>query len=201
MRTPQSRFVDRLLVKRPCRPHPAAKPVQSARTRRRRGFTLLEMLISLVIIAMLLAAVAVAMHGVLLSYSENARIAEVVQTSRVVLHRMMSEVRTADAIDTDYNRLSIIPPVNGEGITQIEYQLTEGVLTYQRTINGDTSSQPLISAGENVQLLSFNVSRETAVDGEGQTYTRSVTAQLTLKSGENAFPITASACPRRNLPY
>ena len=166
-----------------------------------RAFTMVEMLISLAIIGMLLAAVAMAMHGVLLSYRENAKIAEVVQAARVVLHRMMSEVRTADAIDTDSSRLSIIPPVNAEGITQIQYQLADGVLTYQRTISGQESSQPLIATNEDVQLLNFSVSRQTAVDGEGQTYTRSVTAQLTLKSGENVFPVTASACPRRNLPY
>ena len=112
-----------------------------------------------------------------------------------------SEVRTAEAIDSDSQRLSIIPPPNGDGITQVEYELTEGVLHYRRTIGASESSYTLISSTDGVQVDDFTVSRETAVDGEGMTYTRSVTARLTLRSGSNVFPVTASACPRRNLPY
>jgi hypothetical protein len=153
------------------------------------------------IIAALLTAVAVATHAVLLNYAENTEIAEVVQAARVVLYRMMSEVRTAEAIDSDYQRLSIIPPANGDGITQVEYELADGVLYYRRTVSGSTSSYTLISSSDAVQVDTFTVSRETAVDGEGMTYTRSVTARLAMRSGNNVFPVTASACPRRNLPY
>ena len=97
--------------------------------------------------------------------------------------------------------LSIIPPANGEGLTEIEYVLDEGVLYCHRTVNGDQVTEPFISSDGSVQIEQFTVTRETAVDGEGLTYTKSVTAGLGVRSGANTFHVTASACPRRNLSY
>lgn len=169
--------------------------------RKANAFTIAEMLIALAILAVLLAAVAVAFHGSLMSYAENQKIAEVVQASRVLLQRIMTEVRTAEAIDTDSQRISIIPPLNGEGLTEIEYVLDGEVLYCRRTINGDQVTEPFISSDGPVRIDQFDVTRETDVDGEGLTYTKSITASVGLRSGENAFQVTASACPRRNLAY
>ena len=168
---------------------------------RPRGFTIVEMLISLAITALLMAAVAGAVQAVLMSYTENMSIAEVAQASRVVLYRMMSEARTADAISIGSHRLTIIPPANEQGIDQIEYELSGGVLSYRTTVDGNTTSQAVVSAGQSVEIVAFTVTRQTAVDGEGVTYTVSVTAQLTLQCGKETMPITASACPRRNLTF
>lgn len=165
------------------------------------AFTIAEMLIALAILALLLAAVALAFHGSLMSYSENQKIAEVIQASRVVLHRIMTEVRTAEAIDVDSQRISIIPAANTQGLTQIEYVLDGDVLYCRRTVNGAEVVEPFIASDGAVRIDEFTVSRETAVDGEGLTYTRSITASLGLRSGENTFQVTASACPRRNLTY
>lgn len=170
-------------------------------TRKNSGFTLIEMLVAVAILAMLLASVGVALHGALLSYHENEKIAETMQVARVVLNRLVSEVRTADAVDSDSGRVTIIPPVNSEHVTEMEYELNGGVLYYRRVVMGTQESQAFISSDENVQVESFSVTRETDVDGEGVTYTTSLTVQLVLRSGANRFSLTASACPRRNQEY
>jgi len=138
-------------------------------TRKNNGFTIIEMLVAVAIVAMLLATVAVALHGSLVSYRENEKIAETVQVARVVLNRLVSEVRTADAVEYGPQRVTIIPPANSEQVTEIEYELDGGVLYYRRVVMGTQESQEFISSDENVQV--------------------------------ECFPLTASACPRRNQEY
>ena len=167
----------------------------------RTGFTVIEVLLALTILAILLSAVALAMQGGLKCFDESEQIAQLIQTSQVVLNRMMSEVRTAQAVDTDTQRISIIPPENDDGITNIEYELVDGVLYYRQTINGEQTSQELISSDDAARVISFTVSRETAIGEDDLIYTRSVTATLKLQAGDNQFTITASACPRRNMNY
>lgn len=165
------------------------------------GFTVIEVLLALTILAILLSAVALAMQGGLKCFDESEQIAQLIQTSQVVLNRMMSEVRTAQAVDTDTQRISIIPPENDDGITNIEYELVDGVLYYRQTINGEQTSQELISSDDAARVVSFTVSRETAIGEDDLIYTRLVTATLKLQAGDNQFTITASACPRRNMNY
>ena len=167
----------------------------------RTAFTVIEVLLALTILAILLSAVALAMQGGLECFDESEQIAQLIQTSQVVLNRMMSEVRTAQAVDTDTQRISIIPPENDDGITNIEYELVDGVLYYRQTINGEQTSQELISSDDAARVVSFTVSRETAIGEDDLIYTRSVTATLKLQAGDNQFTITASACPRRNMNY
>ena len=167
----------------------------------RRGFTIVEMLMALTILAILLSAVAVAMHASLKNYGENTKIAELTQASRVVLNRMMSEIRTTDGVDSASQRVTIIPPTNPEGLTEIEYELNGGVLYCRRTVSGVQTSESLIASDEEVQVTGFSIVRETGIDGEGLTYTKSVTTRMDLESGGNTLSVTASACPRRNLAY
>lgn len=165
------------------------------------AFTVMEALLALTILGLLLAAVAMSMQAGMKNYGENEKIAQLIQTSQVVLNRMMSEIRTAQAVDTDTQRISIIPPENDDGLTNIEYELVDGVLYYRQTINGEQTSQALISSDDVAKVVSFTVSRETAIGEDDLIYTRSVTAALELQAGDNQFTITASACPRRNMDY
>jgi len=167
----------------------------------RAGVSLVEMMLALAVMAALLAAVAVAMQGVFQAYNENQKIAEVTQVARAVLHRMMKEVRTADGVDSASQRISIIPPANGAGVTAIEYELVSGTLYYRQTVGGVETSEPLIAADGDVQVTAFNVSRQTDLDGEGVSYTKTLTAELALTVGENPFQVTASVCPRRNISF
>ncbi|MDY7009651.1 MAG: prepilin-type N-terminal cleavage/methylation domain-containing protein [Planctomycetota bacterium] len=168
----------------------------------RRGFTIAEMLIALAILAMILSAVSIAMHASLQNYGENTKIAELTQTARVVLNRMMSEIRTTDAVDSASQRVSIIPPQPDPGnLTEIEYELDGGVLYCRRTVSGTQTSEPLIASDEDVQVAGFTITRETDIDGDDIEYTKCVTVRLDLQSSGNIFSVTRSACPRRNMEY
>ncbi len=182
----------------PVRP---ARRLSGGRTGTAPGFTLVEVLIAMVIMALLLAAIALATKAAMHGYTENAKIAEVTQTSRVVLHRIMREIRTADAVASDPQAVSIIPPENEEALSKIEYALENGTLYSRRTVAGSEESIELISSEGSVQVQDFSISRETDIDEEGLSYTKSVTARLELRVGENTFHVTASACPRRNLEF
>jgi len=165
-----------------------------------RAFTLVETLIVLVLMALLLSAVGAATHGVLTSYVENAKIAEVTQAARVILQRMMKEVRTADAVTATAHHVLIVPPDNPEQVTQIEYELDGGTFFRRQTVAGVVEPVALVTSGEDLQVLEFAVSRVTAMDGAVE-YTVSLTARLSLKIGSNPFIVTASVCPRRNLTF
>jgi len=177
----------------------------TARTRRRAarpaGLTILEMMLALALIGVLLLAVAAAMQAVCVGYGENQEIAEVTQTARVVLHRMMKEVRTAEAVWSGSASVCIIPPDNAEGLEIVEYELLDGTLHYHRCVNGVESTVSLIAADGNVQVTRFEISRQTALDADQVEYTQILTAKLGLKVGANPFEVTASVCPRRNTSF
>ncbi len=170
-------------------------------TRRRgKGLTVAEMLIALALLAALGGAVAAASHAFLQAHSENVRLADLAQRGRVVLKRLAGETRTAVAVDIGTSRLTIAPAPNGEGLTQLEYELDGGTLYYRRTVNGTETSYPLVDAAGDVRVGTFSVSRVTATDKDGVQYTRSVTVQLTLTDadGRNSLPVTTTATLRRN---
>ncbi len=167
---------------------------------RRRGVSLVEMLLAVALLAVLLAAVAAAVQASVQGYRENERITAMTQAARSVLSRMMREVRTADAVDSTTNTLAILPPSDGSGVTSIYYQWSGGVLTYSRTTDGVTTSEALLGGSAPVAAQSFTVSRQTgAIDG--WTYTKSVTASITFAVEGRTFAVTASADVRRNQQY
>jgi len=167
----------------------------------RGGFGLIELLLSLAIMAMLLAAVSAAIHTSLKSYQENQKIAAVTQSARSILDRMMRDVRTAAAVDSAATELTIIPPDDGSGLEQLKYDFTGGVLYYRRTVSGQTTSHVLLGSGDEVTVSDFTVTREVGQDWQGTPCTKSITASLSLAAGGYTFSVTASAAPRRNQLY
>ncbi|MFA5422883.1 MAG: prepilin-type N-terminal cleavage/methylation domain-containing protein, partial [Phycisphaerae bacterium] len=59
------------------------------------GFTLVELLISLLITGMLLAAVAVALNASAINYRENEKMYLTINSARQALERMTRELRNA----------------------------------------------------------------------------------------------------------
>ncbi|MBN1804200.1 MAG: type II secretion system protein [Sedimentisphaerales bacterium] len=59
------------------------------------GFTLIEVLISLAIVGMLLAAVTVALQASVMNYTENEKVFKNINTARQALVRMTTQIRTA----------------------------------------------------------------------------------------------------------
>ncbi len=166
--------------------------------KKNRGFTLVEALLSLALLATLLASVAVAVHASLQSYTANDRIASITQASRVILSRMMSEVRSAANVNSSATQLTITPPDDGSGLQQIQYEYTGGQLHYRRTVNGVQSDHVLLGDGaDGIVISAFSIVREDSNEG----IPLSVKARLVLTKGTASFGVTASAAIRRNQEY
>jgi prepilin-type N-terminal cleavage/methylation domain-containing protein len=169
------------------------------RRTRHHGFSLVELLIAVAILAALLTAVAAAMQASLQSYSENEEIAEATQLARGILDRMSRELRTADQVQWDGTSLIIVPPANDDNIEQIWYSAGDGGLYYTVFVNGNGTTHTLVGPDDEAVVTAFSVMRETGVDWQGETCTRSVTARLGLAVDGQTFAVTTTTAPRRNL--
>ncbi len=164
------------------------------------AFTLIELLLALSLLSTLMVAVGVAVDASLYSYAENEKIADFNQVARVILTRMSHEIRTAAAVDSTDSEITIIPPGGGD-VTQIQYAFEGGTLYYRRTTGSGMTESVLVAGDENVHLTTFYVIRETGLDWQGLSCTKSLTIRMGFTSGGETFWITASASPRRNQLY
>lgn len=162
---------------------------------RQHAFTLVELLLGLALTAMLLAAVAVALHASLESYSENEKSTVLTQTARSILARMMGEVRTAADIDSTENTLTI--DQDDTGLNRVEYRFYTGTLQYGQTINGVTDWYPLLAYDDDVSVTDFVVLREETLEGDPV----SVTVRLVLAMKDRTFGMTTTAAVRRFQSY
>ncbi len=165
------------------------------------GFTLVEVLIALTITALLLTAIATVMHASFINYNENEQIAAVTQTTRTILNRMTREIRTAAAIDSTTNSLTIIPPNDGSGVTEIHYEFSDGQLLYRLTEGGQPTTHQLISSTDDIKITEFAVLREVGQDWQGIPCTKSITTRIVLKAGGRSHGMTTTSAPRRNQTY
>ena len=74
--------------------------MQTPRTKQKNGFTIVEVMVSLVILAMLMTAVAFAFDAAVTNYQVNQGIYETVNRARQALLRMTTDLRTASAVAT-----------------------------------------------------------------------------------------------------
>lgn len=161
------------------------------RRHRQHAFSLAEMLIALAITAMLMAAMAAAIHSSLTSYRENEKSAALVQAARSILSRMMDQVRTAADIDSTASRLRI--DQDETGLNWVEYQFYAGTLFYTQTVSGSTEWHELLAYDDDVSVTEFNVLREETPEG----VPLSVTTRLVLVVKDRTFAMTATSAVRR----
>lgn len=90
-------------------PHPAR------RTARRRGFSLVEMLIAISIAAVLSLAIAAALNASLMAYGASTESAGMQMSGRLVMQKCMAMIRTAtlhDAYDPDDGTVTLLSPTD-----------------------------------------------------------------------------------------
>jgi len=162
---------------------------------RQHGFTLTEVLISMVVLAMLMTALGAAMHSSIQGYSENGKSLALTQAARGVLDRMMREVRTAADVDSTTNSLTI--DADGTGMNMAAYQFSSGAFYYIQTVNGHPTYYPLLSYSDDVNVQDFSVVREDSAEGNPL----SVTVRLTLVTRDRTFAMTATSAVRRYQTY
>jgi len=167
------------------------------------AFTLVEALISIALLALLLTAIATAMHASFQSYEENEKLAAVTQTARSVLDRMTREIRTANDIDPASTPTKVgIQPAAGGTIQRIEYEFANGNLYYRLTNTaGQTTSQVLLGSTEDVRVTSFQASYTTGQDWQGVACTKTVIVHMVLAVKNQTLTVTASGSPRKNQLY
>lgn len=160
----------------------------------RRGFTLMEMLMAVTIMAMLMTAIGAAVDGTLGSYSENDKIASATQLGRMILGRMMREIRTCADLDSTGTILDITPQASAvvTDPTRIVYGLVNGVLYRSTTVQGVETVQELLGGADGTSVETFNVLRED--DGYGDPV--SVTVRLDVGMKGRTFALTTSATIR-----
>ncbi len=168
----------------------------------KKAFTIMEMLVSLAVLGMLLAAAAAAVKACMDGYSENEEIATLTQSSRWVLNRIAKDVRSAAAVDATSTSITVIP-ADTTTYSLISYQYTgAGDLVLNRTATGGaTESYTLISATGEPKLTGFYVIQEIGQDSLGQTCTKSVTIRLSMEVDNQNTEQTISVSPRRNQLY
>jgi len=175
--------------------------VTAGSAKNKEGFTLVELFLSLAIMAALMAAIAAAMQASFQSYSENEKLATAAQAARSALRRITDDIRTADAVEASGSGVRIIPPA-GSGVDLIEYEATDnGKLYYRRTVNGIPTEHILLGDDGELSVESFYVATEMVQDEQDQWYTVRANIRLDLSVGGRHVAISASAAPRRNQEY
>jgi len=175
------------------------------------GFTMVEVLISLTILATLMAAVAFAFDAAVTNYQTNKGIYETVNTARQALLRITNDLRTAQDIplsteeantqvsfgnDTDGN-----PGYEKDVTYRFDNSTTPGILYYDDNLTG--SSYVLCN---NVTAATFdrtehNIERDNGAGGvETITAVRDVRIVLTVtdETGDISQTLAAATLIRKN---
>ncbi|RKY06286.1 MAG: hypothetical protein DRP56_07690 [Planctomycetota bacterium] len=184
----------------------------------RAGFTMVEVLISLTILATLMAAVAFAFDAAVTNYQVNKGIYETVNTGRQALLRITNDLRTAtgyfdsssppnyiraiEPLDTDDNSV-IITIVNSvtNDYEFIEYRFNSDDNTLY--LDNDSGSYVLC---KNVTSMTFNgtervIGRNNGTYPEDVTDTRDVRIVLTItdEAGNISKTLVAATMIRKNM--
>ncbi|MHC5082924.1 MAG: PulJ/GspJ family protein [Planctomycetota bacterium] len=165
------------------------------------GFTIIEVMTAMVILAILMTAVAVAFDASVKNYHANEGIYQTVNTGRQALLRITTDLRTAQAValigaggDTDNTQVSLIT-AGGDDVTY-KFDNTDNTLYY---IDNDTSTSYTLS--ENVTAMTFNRATFIDVDDSSTEKVRNVRMSMTLTDdrGDISQTLAAASVIRRNL--
>ena len=184
------------------------------------GFSLLELLIALAVASILISVITVTFNTQKESYSIQAQITEMIQTSRAAMDLMTREIRMAgydpaggdfNGLLTDSSKLQIFSDLNGDGDTDDEdeaiiYSHEETALRIDRATGEGTQS-----LAENIQDFNFTCYKadgsETSVADEIRQVQITLTARsrkpdpnFAENSGYRTYVLTSMITPK-NLGY
>ena len=158
-----------------------------------RGFTIIELLITLMITGMLMAAIAGAIHASSVNYNANEDIFKSMNVARLALLRITAEIRTAQAVAvSEASTQCSVVTASGSDITY-SYNATEDIL-YLIT-NDDVSDDDYVIC-ENITDVTFT--RTTYVSDPG--IVKDVMISITSNVGDASQTLSSAAILRKNLP-
>jgi prepilin-type N-terminal cleavage/methylation domain-containing protein len=161
------------------------------------GFTLVELMIAMVLLAALMAAVAAAFNASVKSYHDNEAISKTVNTARAALLRITNDIRTARSValigaggDPDNTQCSM-ETRTGQNLT---YRFEAGTGTLWLDDNDAVQSYVLC---KNVTAMSF----ERATVPSQPNLIRNVRIIMTVTDQQGQLPtkLAAAAVVRKNL--
>jgi len=185
----------------------ASKTIGTLREACRRGFTVIELLISLLLVSMLLTTIALAMRASMDSYEQNRFASAVNQASRALAMRMQREIRQADAVDyaAGSQKVVITPPPNASGLQEITYEYTPATKTLTYSLEyanpANDVTETLFDSASEVVLSGFYVTYNTGQDGQGLSCTKRVICTAYFTVDGQTTPLVFTGSPRRNLSY
>ena len=171
--------------------------------RYRRGMSLLEVMISLIITSMLLAAVATAFTTSASAVQMNDDFFRASQAARVSMNQILTEIRRCDSVRVLANGVEVIRPVENLEASEIyrrfAYDSADKKLTIQIFTTGDVGG-PVYVLASNVTSAAFGPA-ETDQDSNNAQVVVRVPIALKVQVGKNDVRLNGSAGPRRALRY
>ncbi|MGE5296698.1 MAG: PilW family protein [Solirubrobacterales bacterium] len=175
-------------------------PIANRSSSARRGFTLIECLLSLAITAVLMAAVATAFNASAISYKENEEMFWAINGARQAMERMVSQLRTAGYVDAN-GVVYGVPHQSAGSSSCLLYTPTGSIVRFEfrgtdkklYLIQGNTSTSPEYVLCDGVTAASFTTTSKNGVDATG------VQILLTVQSGGASRTLSGAAVIRRAL--
>ncbi len=154
------------------------------------GFTLVEIIIALALLAMLMAAVGVAVHASAVNYKANENIFKAMNTARQAMMRITSDLRTAAGVSNmdPSNQCSMVTS-DGRDITY-RFNSTDNTLFLDINIGANAGSYVLC---RNVTAMTFT---RTPATGDP---VRNVRISITVTVGGVPQTVASAAVIRRNM--
>jgi prepilin-type N-terminal cleavage/methylation domain-containing protein len=151
------------------------------------GFTLVEVLMSLAISALLLTSLAIAFNASATRYPQKQATVEVVSSTRQALVRMTTQLRTGSGIAiTESNTKCAFSTADSQSISY-KYNGGDDTLYWQ-----SGATQRMLC--QNVTSMSFTGTAAT----DPNDY-KSVQISMTVQSGNVQYPLSAAVVIRKNL--
>lgn len=173
---------------------------RTSNPRPRGAFTLVELLLSMCLMAVLLTSLGFAVNASMKSYTSDIAMTNLTRTSRLIMDRMTRDVRTARNVDCASNTLKIYP-LDANVAPEVDYVLQSGSFIY-RKINGTTiTDYPLLSSTDPVTPTAFTINLSYTTLADGNSYATLASLKLSLKAGTQTMTVTGSASPRRNITH
>lgn len=159
----------------------------------RHALSLIEVMISLAISAMLLTAVAAAFSASTSAVEHNDQFFRACQAARVSLNLILTEVRRSNAVDVPSSSQINLITADGEDLSYIYDQNSHTL----KLVKNATAQEFVLS--RNVNALSFTSDISTGAGGV--TFVSRVSASLTVEVQDNRVSLTGSTAPRRAQTY